>query len=74
MNRKIEISGDYITLGQLLKLAGVVSTGGEVKDILAEATITVNGEPDNRRGRKVRPGDVVQVEGYDAISVAEASR
>ena len=69
--QQVEITTEYITLGQLLKLAGVVGTGGEVKDLLAEAAITVNGEPENRRGRKVRPGDAVVVAGVGEIEVVD---
>ena len=61
MTQQIEIRGEYITLGQLLKLAGLIGTGGEARDFLSEAEITVNSEPDNRRGRKIRPGDTVKV-------------
>ena len=50
-----------IRLGQLLKLADIVGGGGEVKDFLAGETVLVNGEPDNRRGRQLHPGDVVVV-------------
>jgi ribosome-associated protein len=64
---EIRSADGYITLGQLLKLAGVVATGGEVKTFLLETSIRVNGEHDNRRGRKLRPGDVVAVEGHEAI-------
>jgi ribosome-associated protein len=54
-----------IRLGQLLKLAGVVGGGGEVKPFLAEEQVLVNGEPDNRRGRQLHPGDVVVVAGEE---------
>jgi ribosome-associated protein len=50
-----------IRLGQLLKLAGVLDGGGEVKAFLAEAPVLVNGEAESRRGRQLVPGDVVQV-------------
>lgn len=50
---------EYITLGQLLKAANIVSGGGEAKAVLAEGGVIVNGEEDNRRGRKLRDGDVV---------------
>jgi ribosome-associated protein len=53
--------GDMIRLGQLLKLAGVRDTGGEVKELLAEEGVSVNGEPEARRGRQLHPGDVVRV-------------
>ena len=50
-----------IRLGQLLKLAGIVGGGGEVKDFLAVESVQVNGEPDNRRGRQLHPGDIVVI-------------
>jgi ribosome-associated protein len=50
-----------IRLGQLLKLADVIDTGAEVKTFLAEHPVFVNGEPENRRGRQLQPGDVVRV-------------
>jgi ribosome-associated protein len=59
----IEIRGDMIRLGQLLKLADVVESGSEVKDLLADVPVTVNGEPENRRGRQLHPGDIVAVAG-----------
>jgi ribosome-associated protein len=48
-----------IRLGQLLKAAGMVDTGGEAKLVLAEGEVTVNGEVETRRGRQLHPGDVV---------------
>jgi ribosome-associated protein len=59
--REIEIRGDTIRLGQLLKLAGVIGSGAEVKALLACEAVLVNGEPDVRRGRQLHPGDVVTV-------------
>jgi ribosome-associated protein len=58
---EIPIRDDMIRLGQLLKLAGVVDTGGELKALLAESDVLVNGELEDRRGRQLHPGDVVQV-------------
>jgi ribosome-associated protein len=63
--REVQIRGEMIRLGQLLKLAGVVGAGGEVKDLLAAETVLVNGEPDARRGRQLHPGDVVVVAGEE---------
>jgi ribosome-associated protein len=57
--RDVPIRGDMIRLGQLLKLADVVEGGGEVKDYLAEVPVLVNGEPEDRRGRQLHPGDLV---------------
>jgi ribosome-associated protein len=61
-----------IRLGQLLKLAGVVGGGGEAKGLLAEGGVMVNGEPEDRRGRQLHPGDVVRV-GELEIRVASAA-
>ena len=70
--REITVRGDHITLGQLLKVAGFVATGGEVKYFLQETSIQVNGEHDIRRGRKLRPGDTVLVEGRDPIRLTSS--
>ncbi len=60
---------DSIRLGQLLKLADLVESGAEVKDVLIGGTVRVNGEPEERRGRQLRSGDVVQVEGREEVRV-----
>jgi len=57
--RELEIRGDMIRLGQLLQYAGIAGSGGEAKQLLAAGSVTVNGEPEARRGRQLRPGDVV---------------
>jgi ribosome-associated protein len=61
--RDVAIRGDMIRLGQLLKLAGVVDTGGELKALLAETDVLVNGELEDRRGRQLHDGDLVTVAG-----------
>ena len=58
--RTVPIHTEYITLGQLLKLTDTIASGALAKQYLAEFTPKINGEPDNRRGRKIRPGDEVQ--------------
>ena len=60
---EILINTDYITLGQFLKLADIIESGGEAKMFLAENEVKIDGEPDNRRGRKLRGGEVVEVLG-----------
>ena len=55
----VAISTDTIRLGQLLKLANLVDSGSDAKFLLAGGEVSVNGEPETRRGRQVRPGDVV---------------
>jgi S4 domain protein YaaA len=57
----VKISTEYITLGQLLKFLKIVGQGSEVKRYLAVNQVTVNGEDENRRGRKLRVGDVVSL-------------
>jgi ribosome-associated protein len=63
--QEIEIRGDTIRLGQLLKLSGLAGSGAEAKALLLENGVTVNGEPEARRGRQLHPGDLVSVEGED---------
>ena len=61
----IELRQDeqYITLGILLKIAKIISTGGEAKIFLSENEVLVNGEQENRRGRKLYNNDKVEVAG-----------
>ena len=67
--RDVPITGEGIRLGQLLKVAGLVGSGGEAKALLATGTVTVNDVPEERRGRQLTRGDVVRV-GEDALRVA----
>lgn len=57
----VPITGEMIRLGQLLKLAGVIGSGAQVKAFLASEPVSVNGEPETRRGRQLHPGDIVRV-------------
>ncbi|WDF82664.1 S4 domain-containing protein YaaA [Lacticaseibacillus pabuli] len=57
--QEITIHTPQITLGQALKETGIIDTGGAAKWFLRENTVQVNGEDDNRRGRKLDSGDVV---------------
>ena len=61
------LTEEFITLGQLLKLVGLIATGGEVKYFLMERGIKVNGVYENRRGRKLYAGDKIAVEGETSI-------
>ena len=68
MSRKmvqIKDGESYITLNVLLKLTNIISTGGEAKYFLANNEVLVNGILENRRGRKLYPGDVVEVLGQE---------
>jgi ribosome-associated protein len=55
----VEISGEMIPLGAFLKLAGVIESGGDAKQRIAAGEVSVNGETETRRGRKLQRGDVV---------------
>lgn len=66
---EVQISGESIRLGQLLKLAGIADSGGEAKQLLAEGAVLVNGETEDRRGRQLKSGDRVAA-GGDEFTVA----
>ena len=66
--REIAIEGDMIRLGQLLKLSDMADSGGEARELLREGVVTVNGEPETRRGRQLHRGDVVAL-GDDTAKV-----
>ncbi|WP_375386710.1 RNA-binding S4 domain-containing protein [uncultured Microbacterium sp.] len=59
----VPIGGDSIRLGQFLKFAGLLETGGSVKEAITDGLVSVNGEVDRRRGRQLQLGDVVSFEG-----------
>ncbi len=69
--REVAISTPTIRLGQLLKLAGLAASGADAKALLAEGAVSVNGEPESRRGRQLQAGDVVAA-GGDSVRVASA--
>lgn len=58
----IKITGEYITLGQLLKMCDFIQSGGEAKYAVKELDIRVNGEAEDRRGRKLYAGDTILIE------------
>ncbi|RVU71556.1 MULTISPECIES: S4 domain-containing protein YaaA [Lactobacillus] len=59
--KEFTIKGEYITLSQFLKEESIISSGGEAKWYLRENPVILNGESENRRGKKLHPGDTVQV-------------
>jgi ribosome-associated protein len=61
--RPFALRGEHITLDALLKASGVAGSGGEAKVRVAAGDVAVNGETEQRRGRKLRAGDVVEVDG-----------
>ncbi len=68
--RDVETREPGIRLGQFLKLADLADTGADAKAMLEGGTVTVNGEPESRRGRQLAKGDVVQVPLADPVRVA----
>lgn len=68
----VEIDREFMTVGQLLKFENIVESGGLVKTFLSEYEVMVNGEQDQRRGRKLYPGDVVQIEEVGTFEIKAA--
>lgn len=69
--RKVEITGEFIKLDALLKFANMVSSGGEAKIRIAEEEVLVNGEVCTMRGKKIRSGYTVELDG-DVVEVIAA--
>ncbi len=61
----IKLREDFIKLGQALKAAGLVDSGVEAKEVITEGQVSVNGEVDTRRGRKLYAGDIVVFDGEE---------
>lgn len=61
--KEFVLRGEYIKLEQLLKVCGILEKGGMAKVYLADNPVDVNGHSENRRGAKIRRGDVVTAEG-----------
>lgn len=60
----VAIGGDVIRLGQFLKFAGLLDSGGNVKEAIIDGLVSVNGDVDRRRGRQLQIGDVVSFDGH----------
>lgn len=65
--REVPIREDSIRLGQLLKLADLVEAGAEVKPLMVQGLVSVNGEVETRRGRQLVKGDVVTLGGESVL-------
>lgn len=63
-----KIKGEYIKLGQLLKAANLVYSGAEAKIVIENGEVLVNGETEQRRGKKIVPGDTVVFEGKEILT------
>lgn len=68
---EIGIRTEFIKLDSFLKFAGVTDTGGQAKEAVLEGLVLVNGEVCTMRGKKIRPGDVVEIDDLELHVVAE---
>ena len=64
---KIAIKTEFIKLDQLLKFSGVADIGSEAKQMVLDGIVNINGEVCTMRGKKIRPGDLVEITGEDMI-------
>ncbi|MGS0973443.1 MAG: S4 domain-containing protein YaaA [Candidatus Izemoplasmataceae bacterium] len=69
--KPVKITTEYITLGQFLKWINLSSSGGETKMILETVQINVNGELENRRGKKLYPKDEVLIQNVGAFVIVQ---
>ncbi len=67
MAERIKITTEFIKLDALLKFASLVGSGGEAKNMIQNGEVIVNGEVCTMRGKKIRPGDSVSVDGNEVI-------
>lgn len=67
--KKVKISTEFIKLDQLLKFAEISQSGGESKVFIKSEEVKVNGKIATERGKKIRPGDIVEVEGFKKFIV-----
>ena len=68
---EIAIRTEFIKLDSFLKFSGVTDTGGQAKEAVLEGMVLVNGEVCTMRGKKIRPGDVVEIDDLELHVVAE---
>ncbi|HET8993180.1 MULTISPECIES: RNA-binding S4 domain-containing protein [Rhodococcus] len=69
---EVPIRDDTIRLGQFLKLASLIESGAEAKEVIADGLVSVNGEIEVRRGRQLHTGDVVEIGGVSARVARDA--
>lgn len=68
-DNEIKITTEFIKLDALLKFAGLTDTGGEAKTLIQDGQVLVNGEVCTMRGKKIRPGDKVAIQGEEEVTV-----
>lgn len=67
MEKEVKITTEFIKLDALLKFAGAADTGGEAKQAIQDGEVRVNGEVCTMRGKKLRPGDVAELDGVRIV-------
>lgn len=67
MDNKVKITTEFIKLDQLLKFSGAVAIGSEAKQIILDGKVSVNGEICLMRGKKIRSGDIVTINGNNIV-------
>ncbi|AIT59990.1 RNA-binding S4 domain-containing protein [Corynebacterium doosanense] len=72
MTEHVAVSGESIKLGQFIKLANLVESGGQAKELITDGAVTVDGEVETRRGRTLRGGEEIRVGDASAIVGTEA--
>lgn len=72
--KKIFIKDDYIKMNQLMKLCGMVGQGSDTKTFIDDEKIKLNGQTVKELRKKVYPGDIVCVEGFEDITVEEKEK
>lgn len=71
MHEEMKINTDFITLGQFIKLINILDSGGMVKAFLQDQGALVNGELEHRRGRKLYPNDIIEIENVGSYVVVK---
>jgi ribosome-associated protein len=64
---RFPLNGDFIELYKLLKFIQLAESGGEAKIMVEEGLVKLNGETEYRKRAKVKPGDIVEAEGYQIV-------
>jgi ribosome-associated protein len=70
MEKTIQLESEFITLGQVLKIEDIISSGGMAKFFLEENEVLVNGEREMRRGRKLYNGDLIVIQDIGTFTVS----
>ena len=73
METTVELTTDSVPLAGLLKLAGVADSGGHAKHLVQSGLVRVNGHVEPRRGKSIRPGDVVEVDADEPLRITVSS-